>query len=153
MLTRTYDRARLLALLVPLALLALLALSALTPPAHAAAGCFEKGPTRVGPNSHGRVGKVATQFCHVYTSGEVVLGGPRVGVLEAGRSWFVCQRNFPDFPNPKVGGARNTYWLWTKADHSIDSKKGGWGWFPATKISGGVNNNLIPGLRICPANF
>jgi hypothetical protein len=87
MLTRTYDRARLLALLVPLALFALLALlvplalfallalSALTPPAHAAAGCFEKGPTRVGPNSHGRVGKVATQFCHVYTSGEV-LGGP-----------------------------------------------------------------------------
>jgi hypothetical protein len=52
-----------------------------------------------------------------------------------------------------VGGARNTYWLWTKADHSIDGKKGGWGWFPATKISGGVNNNLIPGLRICPANF
>jgi hypothetical protein len=51
-----------------------------------------------------------------------------------------------------VGGARNTYWLWTKADHSIDGKKGGWGWFPATKISGGVNN-LIPGLRICPANF
>jgi hypothetical protein len=40
MLTRTYDRARPLALLVPLALSALsalLALSALTPPAHAAA--------------------------------------------------------------------------------------------------------------------
>jgi hypothetical protein len=70
MLTRTYDRAR------------LLALSALTPPVHAAEGCFEKGPTRVGPNSHGRVGKVATQFCHVYTSCEV-LGGPQVVRLSA----------------------------------------------------------------------
>ena len=51
--------------------------------------------------------------------------------------------------NPPVGNARNNVWLYTQGDVSYVPRYHGWGWFPATYVSGGGNYDPIPGLRWC----
>jgi hypothetical protein len=114
-------------------------------PALAAGGCSGSGGAHTDylGNTYG------TAYCNAYTGGNVMNGGSVAGYLYAGTSWFVCQENWGSgYPNPPVGGAVNTYWLYTQADTG-SAPLHGWGWFPATKISGGSNNGPIPGLRSC----
>jgi len=109
-----------------------------------------------------------TKFCHAYRGGPLV---PSVvpcpgrdldhfscwntfnpphesGYLYAGDSWFVCQRQAPR-ENPPVGSARNTWWLATIGDEAYGLYDG-FGYFPATHVSGGDNYEPIPGLPECP---
>lgn len=67
------------------------------------------------------------------------------GYLYAGTSWFVRQKRWPGYNNPPVGGAVNNWWLFTLGDIRNGPATSGWGWFPATKISGGGNWQRIPG--------
>jgi hypothetical protein len=110
-----------------------------------AAGCAGAGPTRTDAT-----GKVrATTFCHNYRSGNVYLYRATdrpTGYLYAGRNWFACQMKGAE--NPAVGGARNNWWLRTQGDKGYAD--GGWGWFPATYVSGGANYQTVPGLPVCP---
>ena len=147
MSTRLRDRARLLVLLLPVALATLLALAAAAPAAEPAEGCKLDGPKRDTPH---RGGAVSTRICHAYRSGDVVdmRRGGLAGVLDAGDSWFVCQRKFRS-PNKPVAGAKNNWWLFTLADREKSSASGGWGWFPANLISGGDDFKPVPGLRTC----
>ena len=55
-----------------------------------------------------------------------------------------------EYGNPPVGSARNNWWLFTYADYT-PSGQSPWGWFPATKISGGANYQPEPGLPTCNA--
>ena len=148
MSTRLRDRARLLVLLLPVALAALVALSAAAPAAQAAEGCTKAGPKRDTPH---RGGAVSTRICHAYQTGDVVdmRRGGRAGVLDAGDSWFVCQRKFKGINNLPVAGAKNDWWLFTLADRAKSPSTGGWGWFPANLISGGDDFKPVPGLRTC----
>lgn len=118
-------------------------------PAHAAAGCSGAGP---------RVTDYAgttwnTTYCYNYQSGDIGRGSNtaylKTGYLYAGTNWFACQKRIPDWENPAVGNARNNWWLWTQGDEAV--QYGGWGWFPATKVSGGNNYEPVPGLPLCPA--
>ncbi|WP_219461559.1 hypothetical protein [Nonomuraea rhizosphaerae] len=109
------------------------------------AGCSGAGPTRT--DVSGRVR--ATTWCHNYRTGDVYAGraaGRVTGVLYAGRNWFACQMKGAE--NPAVGGARNNWWLRTQGDKGYADA--GWGWFPATYVSGGGNYQTIPGLPVCP---
>ncbi|WP_210594412.1 hypothetical protein [Streptomyces sp. GESEQ-35] len=63
-----------------------------------------------------------------------------------GGATYTAQQ-FTDRENPPVGDARNNWWLWTQADDAYSNN--GWGWFPATKVSGGGNYQPIPGLQNC----
>lgn len=114
-------------------------------------GCWGRGPTVTDYSGT----RSSTRYCHVYLGGNVELAGSNRGVtgyLNAGNNWFVCQHKFPGDPNPRVGSARNNWWLWTQADYSKNGngrKYHGWGWFPATHVSGGGNYQPIPGLRTC----
>jgi hypothetical protein len=148
MSTLVRDRTHLLVLLLPVAVAALVAISAAAPAAHAAAGCLVAGPKRDTPHEGGAV---STRICHAYRTGAVVdmRRGGRAGVLDAGDSWFVCQRKFRGIDNPPVAGARNDWWLFTLADRGRSASTGGWGWFPANLISGGNDFEPIPGLRVC----
>ncbi len=112
-------------------------------PASAAAGCSGYGGahTDVFGDTYG------TTNCHVYSSGYVRYNGTNSGYLYAGTSWFVCQEKFPGIDNPAVGSARNNYWLYTQGD--VSYAHSAWGWFPATKVSGGNNYSPVPGLHSC----
>lgn len=107
--------------------------------ATAAGGCYSKGPTRTDYWNR----TFATWYCNAYQGGEVGFDYQSNGYLYAGTSWFVCQMKIPGWNNPQVGGAQNDWWLYTQGDTATDV--GGWGWFPATKISGGANWSPIPG--------
>lgn len=114
----------------------------------AAAGCWGTGPTVT--NHLGTT--FATKYCHNYQAGDVVRPAqPSVttysGYLYAGDNWFVCQRQITAWENPPVGSARNNWWLYTQGDVAYADR--GWGWFPATKVSGGGNYEPIPGLPTC----
>lgn len=117
--------------------------------ASGAGGCWGTGPSRPKPNGI----RIPTKYCNAYKAGDVF--GSRyskAGYLNAGTSWFVCQAWLPEWQNPVVGNARNVYWLWTQADKrytSINPNYPGYGWFPATFISGGGNYQPIPGLPTC----
>ena len=111
--------------------------------ARAAAGCNSAGPTV----SDYRGIRFATRYCNNYRGGTVGFGSLDTGYLYAGRNWFVCQQRAGE--NPPVGNARNNIWLYTQGDKSYNATYRGWGWFPATYVSGGVNYGPIPGLRWC----
>jgi len=100
-------------------------------------GCWGSG----GAHSDG-YGTYGTAYCNAYLPGSIMDLGTPIGYLNAGTSWFVCQDSF--YANPYAGGPTNTYWLYTEADSPAV-----WGWFPANRISGGSNNQPIPGLRDC----
>ncbi|KAB8188923.1 hypothetical protein FH608_041280 [Nonomuraea phyllanthi] len=116
-------------------------------PAQAAAdGCWGTGPTVT--DTLGQ--QWATRYCNNYRAGDVYnyVDGrwQPVGRLYAGDNWFVCQSHGPD--NPPIGDWVNDIWLYTEADEAWAA--GGWGGFPATHVSGGVNYGPIPGLGWCP---
>ena len=111
------------------------------PVALAAAGCNSNGPTVT--DYRGVV--FSTRYCHNYRAGYTTMAGVRNGYLYAGTNWFVCQQRAGE--NPPVGNARNNIWLYTQGDVAYNSR--GWGWFPATHVSGGVNYGPVPGLRWC----
>ncbi|MGW0331736.1 hypothetical protein ACWD0J_07650 [Streptomyces sp. NPDC003011] len=118
-----------------------------TAPASAAAGCWGTGPTVTDYYGH----TFTTQYCHNYQAGNVVRANqssPTInsGYLYAGDNWFACQAQL-SWENPPVGNARNNWWLWTQGD--VGYSEGGWGWFPATKVSGGGNYEPIPALDYC----
>ena len=109
--------------------------------AAAAAGCTSNGPTVTDFSG----ARWSTRYCHNYRSGYVWAGNSHSGYLYAGTNWFVCQSRGGE--NPPVGNARNNIWLYTQGDVGYSYR--GWGWFPATHVSGGVNYGAIPGLRWC----
>jgi hypothetical protein len=121
-------------------------LTALPAQAAAADGCWGTGPTVT--DTLGQ--RWATRYCNNYQAGDVYnyIDGrwQPVGRLYAGDNWFVCQSHGPD--NPPVGDWVNDIWLYTEADEAWAA--GGWGGFPATHVSGGVNYGPIPGLGWCP---
>ena len=88
---------------------------------------------------------LGTKWCHDYRSSRFRWQGVTTGYLYAGDNWFMCQR--PGGTNPAVGTARNNWWLFTQGDVGYAHR--GWGWFPATMVSGGGNYEPIPGLRGC----
>lgn len=112
-----------------------------------AAGCSGAGPTV----TDFRGTTYTTTYCNAYEGGNLVRAGYPVyvysGYLYAGQNWFACQVKMEGVENPPVGEARNDWWLWTQGD--IANADNGWGWFPATKVSGGGNYEPIPGLRTC----
>lgn len=108
-----------------------------------ASGCTSAGPTV----SDFRGVRYSTRYCHNYRGGGLRLYNITSGYLYAGTNWFVCQQRIGE--NPPVGSARNNIWLYTQGDVSYNSRYHGWGWFPATYVSGGVNYGPIPGLRWC----
>jgi hypothetical protein len=114
------------------------------PASAAPGGCWGDGGSHTDylGNTYG------TRYCYAYTSGDVMNNGSVAGRLFSGTSWFVCQAEWTGYENPPVGGARNDYWLYTQADTGSAPLRG-WGWFPATKVSGGGNYGPIPGLRSC----
>ncbi|MBG0853046.1 hypothetical protein I2W78_14600 [Streptomyces spinoverrucosus] len=117
---------------------------ALTPAsASAAAGCWGNAGQKQGPGG----ATYTARYCHNYQGSEVGIGDTATGYLYAGDNWFVCQQQFTDVENPPVGDARNNWWLWTQGDDAYSNN--GWGWFPATKVSGGGNYQPIPGLQNC----
>ncbi|WP_206440800.1 hypothetical protein [Streptomyces scabichelini] len=118
---------------------------ALTPATASAApnGCWGNAGTKT--DVDGR--SYATKYCHNYQSADLWYANKVVGHLYAGDNWFACQRKVPDFPNPPVNGAKNDWWLYTQGD--TGSSHGGWGWFPANKVSGGGDYERIPGLPTC----
>lgn len=109
----------------------------------ASSGCTSAGPTV----TDFRGIRYSTRNCHNYRAGDLRLYSITSGRLYAGTNWFVCQSRIGE--NPPVGGARNDIWLYTEGDVSYSSRYGGWGWFPATYVSGGVNYGRVPGLRWC----
>ncbi|BCL28232.1 hypothetical protein ACFFS2_11280 [Streptomyces aurantiacus] len=117
-----------------------------TAPASASAapnGCWGDAGTKTDPE-----GRTDTaRYCHNYQSGDIIWYATDIGDLYAGDNWFICQQQDAGYPNPPVGDARNDWWLFTQGD--TGSTHGGWGWFPATKISGGSNWEPVPGLPIC----
>lgn len=126
--------------LLALGVAALISIAA-AQPAQAYSGCWGSGPVAkdpYGPAFH-------TKYCHNYRSGHTRTWGP-TGLLWAGTNWFRCQQKGSE--NPRVGSARNDWSLWTQAD--VAYALGGWGWFPATYVSGGGNYAPIPGLPRCP---
>ena len=123
------------------AALATLIGSAGAAPASAYSGCWAAGP-----NVEFQPGLTyGTRWCHNYRSYSLRWQGVTTGYLYAGNNWFVCQRR--GGANPAVGTARNNWWLFTQGD--IGYAHRGWGWFPATLVSGGGNYEPIPGLRGC----
>jgi hypothetical protein len=121
--------------------------SALAPSdAEAAGGCWNRGPDRSRTFGNGIpvTEHYKTWYCYAYRAGDV-WDGSVTGYLYAGTSWFVCQKKWPGHENPPVGSARNDWWLWTLGDRAANPYTDGWGWFPATKISGGANWGRIPG--------
>jgi hypothetical protein len=117
--------------------------SVLAAPSLAATGCTSSGPTVTDWTGT----RFATRYCHNYKAGPVGFGTTTTGYLYAGTNWFVCQER--SIENPPVGNARNNVWLYTQGDVSYVAKYHGWGWFPATYVSGGGNYEPIPGLRWC----
>jgi hypothetical protein len=112
-------------------------------PAAAAGGCSGSGGVHTDylNNSYG------TTYCNAYADGYIRNSGTNSGYLNAGSSWFVCQEQWVGYENPAVGSARNNYWLYTQGDAGYSHS--GWGWFPATKVSGGGNYAPVPGLHSC----
>lgn len=108
----------------------------------AASGCWGTGPTVKDYRGY----RYATRYCHNYRGGQLHLYAGISGYLYAGNNWFVCQSRL-GIENPHVGSARNNIWLYTQGD--VGYSYHGWGWFPATYVSGGVNYGPIPGLRWC----
>ncbi len=104
-------------------------------------GCWGTGPVV----TDFRGVKYSTRYCHNYLGGNLRLYTTVSGYLYAGNNWFVCQSRFGE--NPPVGSAWNNIWLYTQGD--VAYAYHGWGWFPATYVSGGTNYNPIPGLRWC----
>jgi hypothetical protein len=118
--------------------------SAGTTKAAAASGCWGTGPTVTDYAG----GRWATRYCHNYRAGQTRMYSSATGWLYAGNNWFVCQKR-TNVPNPPVGNAKNNIWLYTQGDVSYSAVYKGWGWFPATYVSGGGNYDPIPGLRWC----
>ncbi|MFJ8536273.1 hypothetical protein [Streptomyces sp. NPDC093591] len=118
---------------------------ALTPTGASAApnGCWGNAGTKTDPD--GRT--FTARYCHNYQGGDIIWYRNKIGYLYAGDNWFVCQTKDPSFPNPPVGNARNDWWLYTQGDTGSEHKA--WGWFPATKVSGGNNYEPVPGLPVC----
>jgi hypothetical protein len=113
--------------------------------------CSQPGPMRVAPGQ-GDGDPVPTKRCFVYRGGDVIDEvGDKVGTLNRGVSWFVCQAKTTRL-NPEVlqrngSTAYNQHWLLTLSD----SKPREWGWFPATHISVGGNFNPVPHVPFCDA--
>ncbi|BFU44770.1 hypothetical protein [Krasilnikovia sp. MM14-A1004] len=134
-----------------------LALGVLAAVGLTAGGTFgPTGPAAAAPNGCSGSGGSHTDYlgntygttnCNVYSAGYVRNSGANSGYLYTGTSWFVCQEQWVGYENPSVGSARNNYWLYTQGDDGYAHS--GWGWFPATKVSGGGNYAPVPGLRSC----
>ncbi|MFJ2831787.1 hypothetical protein ACIPC1_30210 [Streptomyces sp. NPDC087263] len=114
---------------------------ALTPGSAAAAdGCWGNAGQKQA------FGKTYTaRYCHNYQGDVVGVYETDTGYLYSGDNWFVCQVQYGE--NAPVGDAKNNWWLWTQGDDVYSD--GGWGWFPANKVSGGNNYEPIPGLATC----
>ncbi|MEV0618210.1 hypothetical protein AB0I81_33140 [Nonomuraea sp. NPDC050404] len=116
-------------------------------PAFAAAGCGDSSRRVIDPDVPGVVQR--TRTCTVYRPTFIFLEpitAQPTGSLTAGRHWFICQRRGGDNPSVQQRSgrvARNNWWLRTLGD------RGGWGWAPATHVSGGQDFEAVPGLPNC----
>ncbi|MFJ9097803.1 hypothetical protein ACIRJM_04745 [Streptomyces sp. NPDC102405] len=132
---------RILASLGAAAVLAAGAVAVTPASASAASGCWGNAGQKTGPGGQ----TYSARYCHNYQGNTVGQGTRVTGYLYAGDNWFVCQLKAGE--NEPVGSARNNWWLFTQGDEAYDD--GGWGWFPANKVSGGNNYEPIPGLPLC----
>ncbi|MDX8052040.1 hypothetical protein SK571_21825 [Lentzea sp. BCCO 10_0798] len=115
------------------------------PAAQAAAGCYQSG---------GHAGYGTTYTCNIwrtnhpwamYGPGRITPIGNVEGVLNAGNSWFVCQKRFGI--KLEYGSIKNDWFAYTLGDN------GYWGWVSATHFSAGGNWEAVPGLAHCPGGF
>ena len=115
-------------------------------PAHASSGSCWSGGMVYQPY----LGWEREHYCTVYHSGAVQVDRRPTGYLYAGTNWFVCQQRFLQ-PNPRVGNATNHWWLTTQGDVAYGNRPWGpgWGWFPATYIAQGNNEQPVPGVPEC----
>ncbi len=115
--------------------------------AQAAASCW------AGPGVRDVQGRwFSTRTCPTWVSAQAYLhpwhpgeGNISVGTLYAGNNWFVCQTRGGS--NPSWGGYSNHWWLYTQTD--TGGWNDGWGWFPATAVSYGANEQPVPGVPDC----
>ena len=119
---------------------------------HAAPGSCWAGPTVT--DWLGR--KHQTRVCPTWTGTNLLdipqEGTTKVGYLNAGNNWVVCQSY--GGANPQLGGTRNHWWLYTQADTvSGYPERKGWGWLPATAVSYGGDEEPIPDVPACPPPF
>lgn len=64
-------------------------------------------------------------------------------ILEAGRTWVVCQRDL-GIANPVYRpGQTNTWWFFTRSDNRR------WAWFPQTLLKQGTADRPINGIPLC----
>ncbi|WP_336320700.1 hypothetical protein [Streptomyces lavendofoliae] len=120
---------------------------AAAPPATAAGGsCSGAGPTTPSGSP--------TVYCDTYVTAAVHQGpspfegdSREIGILYAGRNWFVCQSKGRE--NPVIQGARNNWWLSTLADVVTRPGASGWGSFPATAVVQGGAWEPVPGVPLC----
>lgn len=115
------------------------------PAAQAAGSCYQSG---------GRAGYGTTYTCNIwrsnhlwsmYGSGRFVGRDNTTGVLNAGNSWFVCQRKW--VVKLEYGPIKNDWFAYTLGDNGF------WGWVSAAHFSAGGNWEAVPGLGICPGGF
>lgn len=119
------------------------------PAAQAAGSCYQSG---------GQAGYGTTYTCNIWRTnhlwamfgtGKITPVGNIAGVLNAGNSWFVCQRTFGITLTYGTSGGDivNNWFGYTLGDN------GYWGWVSATHFSAGGNMEPVPGLGYCPAGF
>ncbi len=122
----------------------------------------------------GYTGKITTSDeCSIWKFAPVTefadakdLTGKQVGWVQKGKQSFVCQRQFADRPNTttnlktkNLNGTlvnNNTWWLRTASDLDVDKvpdASGKFGWVPATYVTEGASNQMIPGVFECPDFF
>jgi hypothetical protein len=113
--------------------------------AQADAGCWQSGA---------QAGYGTTYTCHIwrtnhpwamYGSAQFVPVGNVDAVLNAGNSWFVCQKKW--VIKLEYGSLKNDWFAYTLSDN------GYWGWVNATHFSAGGNWEPVPGLGHCPGGF
>ncbi|WP_214320002.1 hypothetical protein [Nonomuraea sediminis] len=138
-----------------LLLLTVVAALGLAPAATASArsygGCWGDAGV-VGPNPHGY--KWRAKYCHNFTGGDVYKSQygqytQKVGYLNAGDNWFVCQDRNNENP-PVAQGYKNDIWLYTQGDRATEGTQNAWGKFPANRVSSSTGDyQPIPGLPWC----
>ncbi|HEX8864410.1 MAG TPA: hypothetical protein VF821_02020 [Lentzea sp.] len=120
------------------------------PAAQAAGACYQSGA---------HAGYSTTYTCSIWRLNHqwAMYGGNKFtpvgnveGYLNAGNSWFVCQRKFGITLQYGVNGSPdliNNWFAYTLGDNGF------WGWVSATHFSAGGNMEPVPGLGYCPAGF
>lgn len=130
--------------------------------------CVTKNEQFLGPNS----GKVFSKYyCYVFKAGGQLFAGNAdnpvstpFATLGMGIKMFACQKLFPNQANPITMNNpspqfpqgkpnKNHWWLNTVGEtfqnDAIQVATNGWGWFPATFVSQGGDEQKVPDVPEC----